>query len=232
MAARSARRSLRSSTRRKRPRSWRRSRVRRFRLIPRTSRRPRVVQEVRVGNAPRDRKSRSHAGFRASRWRDPDSNRGHHDFQSCGPALEIRPDLQGILAVSAASRASAIFPHFAPVSRAIRPTARSVGLFAALDHLDRGSRVPRLACPSWCWMTIEGTPSRAISTAWAWRNRCGAKRRRTPAAAAAEHPAGRRRLLDRSRDVPDSLPAGSAVSSTASASVKSCGPVSSYGSPT
>ena len=52
MAARSARLSLRSSTRRKRPRSRRRSRVRCFRLIPRTSRRPRVVQEVRVGVAP------------------------------------------------------------------------------------------------------------------------------------------------------------------------------------
>jgi hypothetical protein len=43
-----------------------RSRIRRSRLIRRTSRQPRVVQEVRVGNAPRDRKSRSHAGFRAS----------------------------------------------------------------------------------------------------------------------------------------------------------------------
>ena len=35
-------------TRRKRLRSWRRSRVRHFQLIPRTSRQPRVVQEVRV----------------------------------------------------------------------------------------------------------------------------------------------------------------------------------------
>ena len=33
-------------------------------------------------------------------------------------------------------------------------------------------------------MTISGTPSRAISTAWAWRSWCGAKRRRTPAATA------------------------------------------------
>jgi hypothetical protein len=30
-------------------------------------------------------------------------------------------------------------------------------------------------------MTISGTPSRAISTAWAWRRWCGAKHRRTPA---------------------------------------------------
>jgi hypothetical protein len=43
-------------------------------------------------------------------------------------------------------------------------------------------------------MTINGTPSRAISTAWACRSRCGAKRRRTPAAPAARRssaPAGR-----------------------------------------
>ena len=30
--------------------------------------------------------------------------------------------------------------------------------------------VPRLACPSWRWMTLSGTPSRASSTAWAWRS--------------------------------------------------------------
>jgi hypothetical protein len=29
------------------------------------------------------------------RWRDPDSNRGHHDFQSCGPGARMRPDLRG-----------------------------------------------------------------------------------------------------------------------------------------
>ena len=82
--------SLRSSTRRKRPRSRRRSRVRRFRLIPRTSRQPRVVQEVRVGVAPPTRESRSDAGVRPSEWRDPDSNRGHHDFQSCSPIAQVR----------------------------------------------------------------------------------------------------------------------------------------------
>jgi hypothetical protein len=30
--------------------------------------------------------------------------------------------------------------------------------------------MPRLAWPSWRWMTLSGTPSRAISTAWAWRS--------------------------------------------------------------
>src|SRR5215216_2673884 len=44
--------------------------------------------------------------------------------------------------------------------------------------------MPRLVWPSWRWMTISGTPSRAISTAWAWRSWCGAKRRRTPVARA------------------------------------------------
>jgi hypothetical protein len=28
----------------------------------------------------------------------------------------------------------------------------------------------RLACPSCRWITSKGTPSRDISTAWAWRN--------------------------------------------------------------
>jgi hypothetical protein len=45
--------------------------------------------KVRVDNAPRDRKSCNQAGFRASGWRDPDSNRGHHDFQSCALPTEL-----------------------------------------------------------------------------------------------------------------------------------------------
>ncbi len=44
--------------------------------------------------------------------------------------------------------------------------------------------LPRLACPSWRWMMLSGTPSRASSTAWAWRSWCGANRRRTPACVA------------------------------------------------
>src|SRR3954462_6003185 len=44
--------------------------------------------------------------------------------------------------------------------------------------------MPRLVWPSWRWMTISGTPSRAISTVWAWRSWWGAKRRRTPASRA------------------------------------------------
>src|SRR5215218_5923032 len=51
--------------------------------------------------------------------------------------------------------------------------------------------MPRLLCPSWRWMTINGTPSRAISTAWACRSWCGAKRRRTPAAAAVRRSSAR-----------------------------------------
>jgi hypothetical protein len=41
-----------------------------------------------------------------------------------------------------------------------------------------------LACPSWRWMTLSGTPSRASSSACAWRSWCGANRRRPPARAA------------------------------------------------
>src|SRR6266536_3483182 len=47
-------------------------------------------------------------------------------------------------------------------------------------------------------MTISGTPSRAISTACAWRSWWGAKRRRTPARAAAREVrlAQRERFVD------------------------------------
>src|SRR5829696_4559981 len=41
--------------------------------------------------------------------------------------------------------------------------------------------MPRLAWPSWRWITFSETPARAISTAWGWRSWCGAKRRLTPA---------------------------------------------------
>src|SRR3954468_16430136 len=44
--------------------------------------------------------------------------------------------------------------------------------------------MPRLLWPSWRWITMSGTPSCAISTAWAWRSWWGAKRRRTPACTA------------------------------------------------
>ena len=47
----------------------------------------------------------------------------------------------------------------------------------------------RVECPagawlSWRWIMLTGTPSRASSTACAWRSWCGAKRRRIPAWAA------------------------------------------------
>jgi hypothetical protein len=38
--------------------------------------------QARPLNAPPTRASSNHAGSRALRWRDPDSNRGHHDFQT------------------------------------------------------------------------------------------------------------------------------------------------------
>src|SRR5829696_4608386 len=43
--------------------------------------------------------------------------------------------------------------------------------------------MPRLVWPSWRGMTISGTPSRAISTAWAWK----LVRRTPPHAGLARH---------------------------------------------
>src|SRR5829696_8535499 len=51
--------------------------------------------------------------------------------------------------------------------------------------------MPGLLWPSWRWMTISATPSRAISTACACRSWCGAKGRRTPAAAAVRRSSAR-----------------------------------------
>src|SRR3954447_25286154 len=59
--------------------------------------------------------------------------------------------------------------------------------------------MPRLLWPSWRWMTMSGTPSCAISTAWAWRSWCGAKRRRTPAVAAVRRSSARAAAGDHGR---------------------------------
>src|SRR3954468_6389980 len=59
--------------------------------------------------------------------------------------------------------------------------------------------MPRLLWPSWRWITMSGTPSWAISTAWAWRSWCGAKRRRTPAVAAVRRSSARAAAGDRGR---------------------------------
>jgi hypothetical protein len=63
-------------------------------------------------------------------WRDPDSNRGHHDFQSCCARLRILLFARH-LTVSGVAPGPAVFPDFAPVSLGLRPTARAVGLFVA-----------------------------------------------------------------------------------------------------
>ena len=81
-AARSARLSLRSSTSRKRPRSRRRSRVRRFRLI--LGRHDNHAWCRKFESALHHRTEIPHPCGFGPRWRDPDSNRGHRDFQSCG----------------------------------------------------------------------------------------------------------------------------------------------------
>src|SRR3982751_434312 len=71
--------------------------------------------------------------------------------------------------------------------------------------------VPRLACPSWRWMTLSGTPSRASSTAWAWRRWCGEQR---PPPRIEVALAQRERLLDTEPGAPehdDQRPQASAV---------------------
>jgi hypothetical protein len=46
--------------------------------------------------------------------------------------------------------------------------AWTASMISALSMPSRYTDViPRFACPSWRWMTLSGTPSRAISTAWA-----------------------------------------------------------------
>ena len=72
------------------------------------------------------------------------------------------------------------------------PFARPAAPPQSVESRSAGTDVmPRSLCPSWRWMTISGTPSRAISTAWAWRSWCGAKRRHTPAAAAVRRSSAR-----------------------------------------
>jgi hypothetical protein len=77
--------------------------------------------------------------------------------------------------------------------------------------------IPRLLWPSWRWITVNGTPSCAISTACACRSWCGAMRRLTPAAAAVRRSsprglpalpqsAGRRGTQLRRRAAADALP--------------------------
>ena len=68
-------------------------------------------------------------------WRDPDSNRGHHDFQSCGLAYEFRliPRDFGGLGMFGVVR---VLPHFAVVCRVKRPTEGSVGLFGPVSSAE------------------------------------------------------------------------------------------------
>jgi hypothetical protein len=55
-----------------------------FRVPPPPARPPRIP--------PATRESSSHAGFRRRKWRDPDSNRGHHDFQTGVPNTRTRAE--------------------------------------------------------------------------------------------------------------------------------------------
>ena len=67
---------------------------------------------------PVTRESNSHAGFWRLKWRDPDSNRGHHDFQSwTGTSLTRAESLQFSM-FSRAIRAGPMFANcfgFSPI---------------------------------------------------------------------------------------------------------------------
>ncbi len=71
-----------------------------------------------------------------------------------------------------------------------------LGVVDALE-VDRGDA--EVAVSERRWMTTSGTPSRAISTAWACRSWCGAKRRRTPALAAVRRRSARAAALAQCR---------------------------------
>src|ERR1019366_2077315 len=87
-------------------------------------------------------------------WRDPDSNRGHHDFQSCALPTELsRRNGRSYLLSGPAGRPRrraaarlAVFPGFEVGQRVDRVTA--AGLPASHPHLEvqvRGRGVARLA---------------------------------------------------------------------------------------
>src|SRR5687767_2622705 len=69
----------------------------------------------------------------------------------------------------------------------------------AVDALQVDGGDPEVAVAELPLVTISGTPSRAISTACAWRSWCGAKRRRTPARAAVRRSSVRAAPVDQWR---------------------------------
>jgi hypothetical protein len=105
---------------------------------PKTPRFPDRRRRAHPVNAPPTRASSNHAGSRALRWRDPDSNRGHHDFQSCGRGGRRgrNPWTQRVSARLGTGRSSSYFARFstrfrrwtAPISSLIRPASvRNIG---------------------------------------------------------------------------------------------------------
>ena len=197
MAGRSARLFLRSSTHPKRPRSRRRSRVRRFRLIPRTSRQPRVVQEVRVGIAPLTRESRNHARFRPRNGETRTRTGDTTIFSRVAQRLKFggfAGDSRGF-GIAWPSRTCS---DFAALSRLLGPTGRLVGLFATsrTAHRQPGSwhsRRRRQArtlivlpnpLPRFCWTAMWRYPRASSSRA----------RRSSPASTGRRPPSEARRL--------------------------------------
>src|SRR3954465_13683810 len=67
-----------------------------------------------------------------ARWRGPESNRRHHDFQSCGVVTGCAR-FAGNFAGCEVRTTRLSFPYFADFVPTKRPTAARVGLFVALD---------------------------------------------------------------------------------------------------
>jgi hypothetical protein len=79
---------------------------------------------------------------RRREWRDPDSNRGHHDFQSCSAAIQVRAICRENTIVRL-GYACPDFTDFAVVSRALRPMTGLVGLFVTSPPRTRPARSRR-----------------------------------------------------------------------------------------
>jgi Phage integrase family len=86
-------------------------------------------------------------------WRDPDSNRGHHDFQMCTDYSESRRFAVLSCGSEPISRVRR-FPDFAAVCRTLRPTAVAVGPF----------NLGCWAATSWCCSTTAGVGCRPHRT--------------------------------------------------------------------
>ena len=124
------------------------------------------------------------------RWRDPDSNRGHHDFQSCGPASEAAgfagiSDRSGTNPVSGflrtlrrfpwrkgQRRGSSAFSPRASVQAHLRPRCMRVSAHVPME-LSSPPAVPARAPSSHGWRRGPGGGRASGRSRWRRRPRRG-----------------------------------------------------------